>query len=135
MNATDKPPRRWLQFHLVTALILMLIAGVWVGLNVRSETDFTGGPVLLPGIEVEGKTTHEPLRLVRRSFGLPYPFLIILYYVPDSVYASGRSPVGFYPSQGARFEPGALALDLSILVVLLLFAGTVSEWLLRRLRV
>ncbi len=135
MNAPDKPPRRWLQFHLVTALILMLIAGVWVGLNVRSETDFTGGPVLLPGVEGEGKATREPLRLVRRSFGLPYPFLIVLYHVPDSASASGRSPVGIYPSQGARFEPGAFALDLLALAGLLVFAGAASEWILRRRRV
>lgn len=132
MSAPDGPPRRRLRFHLATAVILMFVAGVWIGLNVRSETDFTGGPIILPGMEGEGKTPREPLRVVRRSFGLPFPFLIVLYHVPDSVCDSGHSPIGAYPSQGFRLEPGALALDLLALAGSLLFVGVLSEFLLRR---
>jgi hypothetical protein len=121
-----------LQFHLATAIILTLVTGAWIGLNVRSETDFTGGPIILPGTEGLASTAPEPLRVVRRSFGLPYPFLIILYRVPFSFCDSGRSPVGIHPNQGWRFEPGALAIDLLVLLGLLLFVGVTSEWWLRR---
>ena len=132
MGAPEKPTRRRFQFHLSTAIILTLVAGAWIGLSVRSETDFTGGPLILPGTEGLERTAREPLRVVRRSFGLPYSFLIVLYHVPDSFCSPGRSPVGVYPSQGWRLEPGALALDLIGLLVLLLLAGVVSEWLVRR---
>jgi hypothetical protein len=132
MGAPEKPTRRRFQFHLATAIILTLVAGAWIGLSVRSETDFSGGPIILPGTEGLAKTTCEPLRVVRRSFGLPYPFLIVLYHVPDSFCSLGLSPVGTYPHQGWRIEPAALALDLIGLLVLLVFTGVVSEWFLRR---
>lgn len=118
---TPSPLRAGFQFHLTTLIALILLSGAWIGLNVFSEQDFTGGP-LIAGPAPES----VPQRLVRRSFGWPFPCLIALYQVPDRV-TLDQALAGPFPAQGWRVEALALVLNLLVLSGVLGLVGVVLE--------
>jgi uncharacterized membrane protein len=108
--------RRWLQFHLITALAMMVVAGVFVGLNAvphgydASEPVPLGEPVI-----VAGSSPDIMLLAVSEKYGFPYQF-----------FKTGVNH-GFQ-----SFDWLNLAKDLSVLLLLLGITWFVSEWWIRR---
>jgi hypothetical protein len=48
----DKPKRRWLQFHLFTAVVFVIVAGAMLGANLKG-LNLNGRPVIPNGAKVD----------------------------------------------------------------------------------
>jgi hypothetical protein len=108
-------PRRWFQIHLSTAVVMMLLASVFLFLNVRNRP-----PEMSPE---EGETVRD------------FPGFI---YVPDWGPDEQRGwPLVFLKQDGKWFlrpywKIGALSLNVGFGVVVLTFVSSVIEFLIRR---
>ena len=42
---SEKPKRPWFRFHLLTAVLIMVASGVFIGCNCWRRSDFVGSPI------------------------------------------------------------------------------------------
>jgi len=121
--------RRWLQFHLSTAIVLMFVAGGLLWANTKERVYCSQGVIWDHKNPRLGGCWFEYVR----GYGFPFAFVQSLY-----------SESGTYPGSGAfNLRPrasadrwdwlwGSLALNALVALAVLLATGVSCEWYIRR---
>jgi hypothetical protein len=113
------PKRRWFQFHLMTAILVMLLAGALSWANSRMRPVGNSGDIVVPeDIVAEG--------WLGMQWG--WPFCFYERVQPDS-FGPSLTPLASWPTE---FHWQALAWDILIAVAILLGAAFLCEAILRR---
>ena len=148
---TETPKRRFWRFHLLTALLLMVISGVFLGANVRAprvvrihprnssmhyydldEKWSIGMTEAPPPVSYDvmscGWPYSEQMTFTITSFGATDVALdsVSVQLVEDARTFNELRPGGLY------FPWRAAAIDFGVWIALLILTATISEWILRR---
>lgn len=121
----DKAKRPWFRFHLFTAVLLILCAGVWLGANCIERTSAILDDRILPLRPCdpdEWKRVQSVDILIGTGCGkwFGYPFLAVLSELKDP-----KVSVPYWHGRG-------IAANLSIAAITLLIAAFISESVIRR---
>ena len=109
---SEQPKRRWFQFHLSTAIVLMFVAGGLLWLNMRPPTQW---------LEKDG--LNQQLVCCRGS-GWP---------VAKTAYYGGVPPPKNWEKE-VQVNAGVICANAFLAGLMLLLTGMVCEWLLRSSR-
>jgi hypothetical protein len=113
--------RRWFQFHLSTALILMVSVSFWIGNIIDSCSTWSSTPTVK--IMKKGKPIFTgEVADFGRNYGIPFTFLVY----------SDCPPVMNRPAHIISIEWACFFADTMILVGVLLFFAFLSESLIRQ---
>jgi len=116
--------RRFFRFHLLTAIVLIFLAGALIKLNAGVETS------LITGYTQEG-TEFNPIFTTYQHTGWPYRVHILQIYFD----ISQRPPaIDTMPREIPALQVSYLLIDIAIAVNALFGAAVLCEWLLRRRR-
>ena len=131
-------PTRWCQFHLLTAVVAVFVAGGLLWANVR-ERMVTGPKIILfpSPLPTEAYAFADEkisdLHWIKWEFGWPLSFLE---RSPGFILSLTPKPFGnlSWNSSGCTwdFSSRALAVDLAICLSVLAAVAFLTEWLIRR---
>ena len=148
---TSTPKRRYWRFHLLTALLMMVISGVVLGANVRAPRVVRIHPRnssmhyydLAAGPDSGMTEVAPPISYDVMSCGWPYSeqmtFTIMVSGAADVPLDSARVQLVEDVRTFNELRPGGLyfpwrvaAIDFGVWIVMLILTATVSEWFMRR---
>src|SRR5437762_2894418 len=123
---SDKPRRPWFQIHLSTTVIMMLTAGVLLGLNLSDHTPHvTQSPSQLPEEIYFLGGRGWPFSVQQGAFSNTSVWTKNL--PPETVLADSDSRWRYYGT-----DKVLLAINIGICLIIVLFAGSLLEWRIRR---
>lgn len=128
MTAPDTSRRQGLQFHLSTALAIVVVAGAWIGVTVCYPTTFLDERDVFPDdpdgtLDVK-EIWSERINFEQKGFGFPWP----------SFFPSHSPPIGYVwdVERSATIRWGALAGDILFLLCVIMATFIVSECVIWR---
>jgi hypothetical protein len=116
---SEKPKRSWFRFHLLTAVLLMIIAGVFLHLDLswrEFEDEQYSGDIFNYSI-LHWQAIGWPIVFEYRSFW------------PDNTI---RPLTTIRIATGRYFDAYKLAVDILVALGFLTISAFVSEWMIRR---
>jgi len=125
-------PTRWYQFHLLTAVVVMLVAGAWLGLSICFPREGIEDRFVFPDdyeqIRRRGTMMHICYGYGTYDFGFPWRCVHTRDALDLGPAWSKENAIQARPV----FDTVPLMLDLAVLVCLLACVFISSEWLIRR---
>ena len=127
---SEKPKRRFFQFHLLTTMLLMIISAVFLLLDVRwrsIEDERYPETIFVLGGDIEAPSSYSTLHW--QGLGWPMIFNSQTFW-PETEIVRPLSTIR--TAIGRGFDPNKLEIDVLIALGLLFLTAVVSEFLIRR---
>lgn len=126
-GSAKRPKLRWFQFHLLTAVVVMLVAGAWMGANFLCDLSL-GTSTYVDSINSAENPFGQLALITDTDYGLPWRFVHTRTYSMPSEPPPDMAP---HFADSWQFYPWGFVLDLLVMLALLAATFVLSELLIR----